>query len=209
MHLLRVLLWWHWPMATSVMVGSGEVIDDGPKIDPNCKRPQPCSTLNFYDEKGPFRTGPWDSIKLWGCRRWTPWGSMVATRATCVEIFSSNARVEIFFSHARVEIFLQILFQRRKRSNHEDEPTNDGAWNQEGACVCTLSYVQQSNICLYRVDLPLRHVDNRWAFRGCWSLVMSRKRTPLTNLKKHISESDKGGCCWYFLQSRSRLPDIS
>ena len=54
---------------------------------------------------------------------------MVATRATCVEIFSSNARVEIFFSHARVEIFLQILFPREggPNSNNEDEPTKDGA----------------------------------------------------------------------------------
>ena len=39
-------------LATSVTVGSGEVIAGGPTIDPNCKWPHPCSTLNFYDANG-------------------------------------------------------------------------------------------------------------------------------------------------------------
>ena len=39
-------------LVTSMMLGSGEVIDGAHKIDPNFKRPQPCSTLNFYDENG-------------------------------------------------------------------------------------------------------------------------------------------------------------
>ena len=35
-------------LATSVTVG--QVITGGPKIDPDCKWPQTCSTLNFYDQ---------------------------------------------------------------------------------------------------------------------------------------------------------------
>ena len=66
MHLSRVLLV---TLAMSVTVGSGEVIAGGPKIDPNCKWPQPCSTLNFYDESGAhlgWVHGTNESIKFTG-----------------------------------------------------------------------------------------------------------------------------------------------